>query len=125
MTATFTILAAILGFLGVALGAFDEHALSSRFADQPRLEANYRTGAQYHLIHALAVFGVAWANSQWNSGLLVIAGWLFVLGIVLFSGSLYEMALTGNRKLGAITPLGGLAFLGGWLCLALGVVSAG
>ena len=125
MTATFTILGAIFGFLGVALGAFGAHALSARFAEHPKLEASFKTGAQYHLYHALALFGVAWASSQWESGLLVIAGWLFALGIVLFSGSLYALALTGNRKLGAITPLGGLAFLGGWAALALGVVTAG
>ena len=125
MAETFTILAAILGFLGVALGAFGAHALAPRFAGQPNLEASFKTGAQYHMYHALALLGVAWASSQWNSGLLAVAGWLFALGIVLFSGSLYALAFTGNRKLGAITPLGGLAFLVGWAALALGVLTAG
>lgn len=125
MAATFTVLAGILGFLAVAIGAFGAHALASRFAGQPSLESNYRTGAQYHMYHALALLGVAWVSQQWpNNGLVVAAGWLFVVGIVLFSGSLYALALTGNRKLGAITPLGGLAFLGGWLLLALAVLTA-
>lgn len=125
MAATFTILAAILGFLSVALGAFGAHALSARFEQHPNLEASFKTGAQYHMYHALALLAVGWASGQWDSGLLTIAGWLFVLGIVLFSGSLYAMALTGVRRLGAITPLGGLAFLGGWALLALGVLAAG
>ncbi|MEZ4669548.1 MAG: DUF423 domain-containing protein [Anaerolineae bacterium] len=65
---------------------------------------------------------MAWAASQWTSSLIPLAGWLFLLGIILFSGSLYVMALTGKRWLGAITPLGGLAFLAGWACLALGAL---
>jgi uncharacterized membrane protein YgdD (TMEM256/DUF423 family) len=122
--AALTILAAVFGFLGVALGAFGAHALSARFREQPNLGDSYRTGAQYHLLHTLALLGTAWASSQWSSGLIPAAGGLFALGIVLFSGSLYVMALTGNRKLGAITPLGGLAFLAGWTCLALGVLTS-
>lgn len=124
MTATFTILAGIFGFLGVALGAFGAHALASRWVDTPNLEAAFKTGVQYHMVHALALIGIAWAGTQWpGSGLLTAAGWLFVLGIVLFSGSLYAMALTGNRRLGAITPLGGLAFLGGWLFIVIAAIS--
>ena len=123
MASTFTIIAGLLGFLGVAFGAFGAHALAARFKDQPNLEASYKTGAQYHLYHALALLGTAWASTQWSSGLITAAGWLFLLGTILFSGSLYALALTGNRKLGAITPLGGLAFLAGWLCLALGALS--
>ena len=124
MTVTFTLLAGIVGFLGVALGAFGAHALAPRWKDTPNLEAAFKTGVQYHMVHALALMGIAWAGTQWpGSGLLTAAGWLLVLGIVLFSGSLYALALTGNRRLGAITPLGGLAFLGGWLCLVLGVIT--
>lgn len=122
MASTFMVLAAINGFLGVALGAFAAHSLANYFSDKPRLEANFKTGVQYHFYHGLALLGVAWAASQWTSSLIPLAGWLFLLGIILFSGSLYVMALTGKRWLGAITPLGGLAFLAGWACLALGAL---
>jgi len=73
---------------------------------------------RYHLYHAFALIVVAWAQTRWPGTLVTIGGWLFVVGIALFSGSLYLMSLTGLRWLGAITPLGGLAFLAGWLCLA-------
>lgn len=122
MESTFTVIAAIAGFLGVALGAFAAHSLAAYFQDKPRLEANFKTGVQYHFYHAFALFGTAWASTQWPSSLISVAGWLFLLGIFLFSGSLYILSLTGKRLLGAITPLGGLAFLGGWVCLALGVL---
>jgi len=128
MTATFTILAGIFGFLGVALGAFSTHALASRWKDTPHLESAFKTGVQYHMYHTLALLAMTRILTPGpgiqglGSGLYVVAGWLFVLGIILFSGSLYALALTGNRRLGMITPLGGLAFLGGWLCLVLGVL---
>jgi uncharacterized membrane protein YgdD (TMEM256/DUF423 family) len=122
MASTFTVLAAINGFLGVALGAFAAHSLAAYFSDKPRLEANFKTGVQYHFYHALALLGVAWASSQWTSSLIALAGWLFLLGIILFSGSLYGLSLTGKRWLGAITPLGGLAFLVGWILLGLGAL---
>ncbi len=122
MTSTFIVLAAINGFLGVALGAFAAHSLAAYFSDKPRLEANFKTGVQYHFYHALAIFGVALASKQFTSSLIPLSGWLFLLGIILFSGSLYVLSLTGKRWLGAITPLGGLAFLAGWVCLAIGAV---
>jgi uncharacterized membrane protein YgdD (TMEM256/DUF423 family) len=122
MQTTFTVLASIAGFLGVALGAFGAHSLSAYFKKYPDLEPTFKTGVQYHLYHALALFGVAWASGQWTSRLIPLAGYLFVLGIVLFSGSLYALVFTRQRKLGAITPLGGLAFLAGWLCLMLGAL---
>jgi uncharacterized membrane protein YgdD (TMEM256/DUF423 family) len=122
MEATFTVLAAITGFLGVALGAFGAHSLSAYFKDKPHLEANFKTGVQYHFYHGLALLGVAWASGRWSSSLIPLAGWLFLLGIILFSGSLYLLSLTGKRWLGAVTPFGGLAFLAGWACLALGVL---
>jgi len=124
MASTFVLLAAVTGFLGVALGAFGAHALAARFKDKPNLEANFKTAVQYHFYHGLALFGVAWAADKWpSSPAIPQAGWLFVLGIILFSGSLYVMSITGNRKLGAITPLGGLIFLIGWVRLAMGVLS--
>lgn len=122
MASTFIVLAAINGFLGVALGAFAAHSLAAYFSDKPRLEANFKTGVQYHFYHVLALLGVAWASSQWTSSLIALAGWLFLLGIILFSGSLYVLSLTGKRWLGAITPLGGLAFLVGWILLGLGAL---
>lgn len=99
--------AAILGFLGVALGAFAAHAL--RLSGKP--EEWWRTGVQYHQIHALAALLAALLG-------VPRAGWLFVAGAALFSGSLYGMALTGQTWLGAVTPLGGLGFLAGWAILA-------
>jgi uncharacterized membrane protein YgdD (TMEM256/DUF423 family) len=123
MESTFVVVASVMGFLGVAIGAFGAHSLGAHFKAHPEVEPSFKTGVQYHFYHALALLGVAWATGRWpNSGLIVVAGWLFVLGILLFAGSLYALALTGNRKLGAITPLGGLAFLGGWVCLILGVL---
>ncbi len=78
----------------------------------------FETGARYQMYHALALMAVAWAATRWPGKLTTAAGWCFVAGTLLFSGSLYAMALTGHRALGAITPLGGVAFLSGWLCLA-------
>jgi uncharacterized membrane protein YgdD (TMEM256/DUF423 family) len=132
MSTLFISIAGILGFLGVALGAFGAHALRKRFAENPHLEANYKTAVLYHLVHVpvLLFLGVVAMQDMIIPGFgreglimdpnfLALAGWLFVIGIVLFSGSLYLMALTGNRKLGMITPLGGLAFLAGWILLIL------
>ena len=82
--------------------------------------AVFETGVRYQMYHAFALFAAAWGWAHWRSRQFIVAGWLFVAGIFLFSGSLYLLALTGTRWLGAITPLGGLAFLTGWLCLAWG-----
>lgn len=100
--------AAVLGFLGVALGAFAAHGL--KLEGQP-LEW-WHTGSQYHLIHALAALLAAILGST-------RAGWFFVAGSVIFAGSLYAMALTNVRMLGAITPIGGVCFLVGWVLLAV------
>jgi uncharacterized membrane protein YgdD (TMEM256/DUF423 family) len=115
----FTVLAAVFGFLAVALGAFGTHALSAYFAAHPDLEDIFRTGTQYHLVHAVALIGAAWAAERYPGRWSRWAGYLFALGIVLFSGSLYVLSLFDLRIMGAITPLGGLALLGGWLCLGL------
>jgi uncharacterized membrane protein YgdD (TMEM256/DUF423 family) len=117
MERRFFALGAVFGFLAVALGAFGAHALRSRLA--PSELAIYETGVRYQMYHALALMVVAWATSQWPAaGTLRVAGWLFVAGILLFSGSLYALALSGHSRLGAVTPLGGLAFLLAWALLA-------
>jgi uncharacterized membrane protein YgdD (TMEM256/DUF423 family) len=118
MDRLFFLLGSLFGGLGVALGAFAAHGLRARLT--PEMLANFETGARYQMYHALALLAVAWAVARWpNSSLPGIAGWLFVAGIVIFSGSLYLLSITGQRWLGAITPIGGVAFLGGWLCLLL------
>ena len=109
---------AVLGGLGVALGAFGAHALRDQLSAR-QLEV-FETGVRYQMYHALALLAVAWAMGRWpGSNLPVAAGWLFVAGTVLFSASLYALSLSGQRWLGAVTPLGGVAFVAGWLCLVL------
>jgi len=110
-------LSAFFGFTGVALGAFAAHGLKSRLSAE--YLAVFQTGVHYQMIHALALFGVALLSLHAPSRLLGIAGGAFVLGILLFSGSLYALALVGIGKLGIITPIGGVAFLVGWACLGL------
>lgn len=117
---TFALLGAVAALLAVAAGAFGAHALRARLG--PDLLEVYETGARYQMYHALALFAAAWAVGRWSAPQAIWAGWLFVVGIVLFSGSLYVLALTGVRAFGAITPLGGLAFLAGWAALAWSVV---
>jgi uncharacterized membrane protein YgdD (TMEM256/DUF423 family) len=116
MTRSFFMLGAIFAFLAVAAGAFGAHALRVRLT--PELLAAFETGARYQMYHALALFVAAWATTKWAGRLPTLAGWFFTGGILLFSGSLYLLALTGVRWLGAVTPLGGLAFLAGWAALA-------
>ena len=108
---------ALSALISVAAGAFGAHALRGRLA--PDYLAVFETAARYQMYHALALFAVAWAITRWPGPLPVWAGWLFVAGTVVFSGSLYILALTGIRWWGAVTPLGGVAFLAGWLFLVL------
>ena len=117
MDKTFIAAGALLGFLGVALGAFGAHALKSRLA--PDMLAVFEVGVRYQMYHALALLGVAWACTRWPGPLTAASGWLFIAGVVIFFGSLYALSLSGVRWLGAVTPVGGLALLTGWLCLAL------
>jgi|SRR5882724_1223130 len=112
-------LGALSAFIGVALGAFAAHGLKARLAAD--MLALFETGVRYQMYHALGLLAVGWACTRWPGWAPTSSGWLFVAGTLLFSGSLYGLALTGERWLGAITPLGGLAFLAGWLCLAWGV----
>jgi uncharacterized membrane protein YgdD (TMEM256/DUF423 family) len=108
---------AIAAGIGVALGAFGAHGLKARVG--PDLLAVFETGVRYHMYHALALLAVGWAATRWPGAGVTAAGWLFSIGIVVFSGSLYLMTLTGARWLGAITPLGGLSFILGWIVLTL------
>ncbi|MES2871166.1 MAG: DUF423 domain-containing protein [Pseudomonadota bacterium] len=117
MLRVFLMLAAFFGFTGVALGAFAAHGLKNRLSEQ--YLAIFHTGVTYQLVHTLALLGVALLATQIQSRLVTWAGVSFALGIVLFSGSLYVLTMTGISKLGIITPIGGLAFLVGWLCLGL------
>ena len=118
MDRTFLLIGSILGFLGVAFGAFGAHALRSRLS--PEMLAVFETGVRYQMYHAFAILIVAAAIGHFGPArLLVLAGWLFVAGIILFSGSLYTLTMTGVSMLGAVTPFGGLLFLAGWGCLAL------
>jgi uncharacterized membrane protein YgdD (TMEM256/DUF423 family) len=121
MTQPFLFLAALLGALAVALGAFGAHALKARLT--PEKLVTFETGVRYHFYHtfALLVVGLVQVTLP-GAGTTALAGWLFLAGIVLFSGSLYWLALGGPRWLGPITPLGGLALIGGWIALAAGVV---
>jgi uncharacterized membrane protein YgdD (TMEM256/DUF423 family) len=119
MQRTFMLAGALAGFVAVALGAFGAHGLRGRLS--PDMLAVFETGVRYQMYHALALM----LTSALTGGAIVhgraaaAAGWLFVAGIVLFSGSLYVLAITGISILGAITPLGGVAFLLGWACLAI------
>lgn len=117
MSRTFLLLGAVAGFTGVTLGAFGAHALRARLS--PEMLAVFETGVRYQMYHALALVATAALMPQMDGRLVAWAGWSFVAGILLFSGSLYVLALTGITVLGAITPLGGVAFLLGWGCLAV------
>ena len=99
-------------------GAFGAHGLRNRV--DPSLLAVFETGARYHLIHALALLAVGLAESRQRSRWYAGAGWLFLGGTLVFSGTLYLMTLTGDRWLGAITPIGGVALIAGWIALAVG-----
>jgi uncharacterized membrane protein YgdD (TMEM256/DUF423 family) len=119
MDRTFALLGSVSALLAVAAGAFGAHTLRARISAD--LLQTFETAARYQMYHALALFCVAWSATRWPGTPVRAAGWLFVGGTVLFSGSLYLLSLTGIRWLGAITPLGGLLFLAGWLCLTAGI----
>ena len=101
--------------IAVITGAFAAHTLKSKLS--PDMFEVFEVAVRYQMYHALGLIAVAWAASQWSSQLITASGWLFVAGIVIFSGSLYILSLTGVRWLGAITPIGGVAFIIGWGCL--------
>jgi uncharacterized membrane protein YgdD (TMEM256/DUF423 family) len=120
MDRLFFALGTLSALMAVGAGAFGAHGLRSRLT--PDLLTVFETAARYQMYHALALLAVAWAVTRWPGPWAVRAGWLFVAGTVLFSGSLYALALSGVRWLGAVTPLGGAAFLAGWGCLLLAAV---
>jgi uncharacterized membrane protein YgdD (TMEM256/DUF423 family) len=118
MDRTFLLISALAGLIGVGFGAFGAHALRSRLS--PDMLAVFETAVRYQMYHALALLAVALAVGRIGDAVLLkLAGWFFVVGIVLFAGSLYAIALSGRTAIGAITPIGGLAFLLGWVCLVL------
>jgi len=106
---------ALMGFVAVALGAFGAHALKGRLS--PDMLAVFETGVRYQMYHALALLGTAACMARLEGRAVLVAGWSFTAGIVIFSGSLYALAFTGVTMLGAITPIGGVAFLAGWMAL--------
>ena len=111
---------ALLGFVGVGAGAFGAHAIRQRVIPD-RLDI-WKTAADYQLWHALATIASGLIAVRWASGAAAAAGWCFVAGVVVFSGSLYALALTDRRRLGAITPFGGVLFLVGWAFLAVAAI---
>jgi uncharacterized membrane protein YgdD (TMEM256/DUF423 family) len=119
----FIVIGAVLAMLGVAVGAFGAHALKAVLSAE--MLAVYQTGVQYHLIHSLGLIVTGLMAQQLPSSKPIAwAGWLMVAGVLLFSGSLYVLALTGVTLLGVITPLGGVAFIAAWVLLAVGVAKS-
>ena len=118
MDRTFMFVGALMGFTGVGLGAFGAHALKGRLS--PEMLAVFETAVRYQMYHALALLATAALITRTEGGRAVlVAGWSFTAGILIFSGSLYALALTGVTILGAITPIGGVALLIGWAALAV------
>jgi uncharacterized membrane protein YgdD (TMEM256/DUF423 family) len=115
------IAAAILAFLGVAIGAFAAHGLKARLSSEAH--AIFEVGVRYQMYHALGLFAVAWAMTLYPHPLLAWSGWCMIAGTVIFSGSLYALSLSGIKILGAITPIGGVLFLIAWVLLIIGIVS--
>ena len=116
----FVLIGALLMMAGVGAGAFGAHALGEMLKNTGR-EGTYETAVRYQMYHALGLLAVAWLAHHFPSPWWSWAGWLMVAGVVIFSGSLYLLVLTGVRWLGAITPLGGVAFILGWACVVVGV----
>lgn len=121
MERLFFALGALSGFLSVGLGAFAAHALKGRVGAEAL--ATFELGVRYQMYHALALLAVGWALTRWPGPALAASGWLFVAGTVLFSGTLYALGLGAPRWLGAVTPVGGVALLAGWLALAWAVAN--
>ena len=112
----FFTLGSVFAALAVAFGAFGAHALRETLTADDL--ATFEVGVRYQMYHALGLFAVAWASTQWEAATVNVAGWAFVVGILIFSGSLYALVLTGHRWFGAIAPIGGVALIVGWVLLA-------
>ena len=123
MPQTYLLWAAVLGFVGVAAGAFGAHGLKPRLSEE--MLAVFETAVRYQMYHAAALLGTAWAIQNSSGDAALWAGRFFIAGTLIFSGSLYILSLTGIRWLGAVTPIGGVAFLAGWACLAWAAFSQG
>ena len=121
MERVFFVIGAVSAFIAVAAGAFGAHWLGDRMAED--LAEIYETAARYQMYHALALLAVGWVAGRWKIAGIRWAGWLFVAGTAVFSGSLYLLSITGLRWLGAVTPIGGVALLAGWLLLAWSVAA--
>ncbi len=117
-------LGSLLMALGVGAGAFGAHALSSYFEQYPKYASTYDTAIRYHLLHGLALFAVAFVATRYPGGLTSAAGWLIFAGTLIFAGSLYAIVATRISVLGAITPIGGVALIAGWVCLFLAAFRA-
>jgi uncharacterized membrane protein YgdD (TMEM256/DUF423 family) len=115
MDRIFFALGSLSGLIGVAAGAFGAHGLRGRLT--PEMLEVWETAVRYQMYHALALLAVGWAVTRWPGSLTHAAGWLFVAGTLVFSGSLYLLSVSGVRWLGAVTPIGGVAFLARWACL--------
>jgi uncharacterized membrane protein YgdD (TMEM256/DUF423 family) len=119
----FLVAGALSAALAVAAGAFGAHGLRETL--QPDMLEIFETAARYQMYHALAMIGAAWVSTRNRGRASTVAGWAFLVGTVLFSGSLYALSLSGMRWLGAVTPFGGVAFLVGWLALAWSAATSG
>jgi len=115
----FFVAASLFGLIGVSLGAIGAHGLKAYL--DPNLLVTFETGVRYQMYHTFALLAVALAYTKWPGKGLIASGWMFITGIILFSGSLYALSLSSLQSLGMIAPLGGLAFLAGWLCMAWSV----
>lgn len=118
MSKVFFVIASVFGFLGIAGGAFGAHEL--RPSLDPEMLSVFETGIRYQMYHAFALAVAGWATGKYEERHFQMAGWLFVAGVALFSGSLYILAISGIRWWGAVTPVGGVAFLAGWFYLGWG-----
>jgi len=116
MERLFFVFGALSALVGVGAGAFGAHGLKGRL--DPEMLSIFEVGVRYQMYHAFALIAAAWSQAKWPSKFVTIGGWMFVVGTVIFSGSLYMLSMTDEKWLGMITPFGGLAFMAGWACIA-------